>query len=82
MGTRTRMFVTSIVLHRCVVPNHYQVRVHTKKLFKRRPRLDVRKYSFGYRIVELWNRPTDKLIAAPTIKHLKDNSIKSGPNKM
>ncbi len=38
-------------------------RGHSYKLFKKRPKLDVRKFSFCYRVVYVWN----KLPAANTV---------------
>ena len=55
-----------LCLHSGVVPNPDQVRGHTKTLFTRGPRLDVKIYSFGYRIVKP-NFP-EEVITAPTIK--------------
>ena len=38
-----------------------------KKLFKHRARLDVRKYSFRNRVVDLWNSLPDSVISAETV---------------
>ena len=38
-----------------------------KKLFKHRARLDVSKYSFSNRIVDLWNSLPDSVISAETV---------------
>ena len=37
------------------------------KVFKHRPRLDVRKYSFPHRLVDVWNDIPDKVVNATTI---------------
>ena len=37
------------------------------KIFKHRPRLDVRKYSFPHRIVDIWNDIPEKVINASTV---------------
>ena len=42
-------------------------RGNKKKLFKHRARLDVRKYSFSNRVVDLWNYPLDSVISAETV---------------
>ena len=42
-------------------------RVTEKKLFKYRARLDVRKYSFSNRVVDLWNSLPDSVISAETV---------------
>jgi len=36
-------------------------RGHSKKLFKRRSRLDIRKYVFGNRVTDKWNNFTTML---------------------
>ena len=65
--------------HWDVMPNRNQVRGNTKKMFKRRPRLDVRKYSCSYRIVEYWNRISEEVIVAPTIKTFERSPVHSDP---
>ena len=42
-------------------------RGNKKKLFKHRARLDVRKYSFSNRVVDLWNSLPDSVISAETV---------------
>ena len=42
-------------------------RGNKKKLFKYRARLDVRKYSFSNRVVDLWNSLPDSVISAETV---------------
>ena len=34
------------------------------KIFKERPRLDIRKYSFPHRIVDIWNKLPEKVVNA------------------
>lgn len=43
-------------------------RGHNLKLYKERPRLDVRKYSFTQRTVDIWNDLPNSVVNAPTIK--------------
>ena len=58
-------------------------RGNKKKLFKHRARLDVRKYSFSNRVVNLWNSLPDSVISAETVfcfetrldNHWKDQDI-------
>ena len=46
---------------------YHQHRGNKKKLFKYRARLDVRKYSFSNRVVDLWNSLPDSVISAETV---------------
>ena len=54
-----------------------------KKLFKQRPRIDLRKYSFTNRVVDLWNSLPDNVSSAKTVfnfevrldRHWKDQDI-------
>ena len=44
---------------------------HDEKIFVRRPRLDIRKYSFCYRIVQDWNSLPQHVIEAETLNQFK-----------
>ena len=58
-------------------------RGHSLKIFKERPRLDCRKYSFTYRVADPWNSLTENIIQAPTVsaferrldKHWKNQGL-------
>ena len=58
-------------------------RGNSKKLYKSRPRLDVRKHSFSHRVVDVWNSLPDSVITAPSVhsfearldKHWKNQEI-------
>ena len=58
-------------------------RGHSLKIFKERPRLDCRKYSFTYRVADPWNSLTENIIQAPTVsaferrldKHWKNQDL-------
>ena len=58
-------------------------RGHGYKLFKKRPKLDVRKFSFCYRVVDIWNRLPDSVVTANTVhsferrfdKYMNDQAI-------
>ena len=42
---------------------------HPHKIFKERPRLDIRKYGFPHRVVDLWNRRRmGGVVKASTVK--------------
>lgn len=59
-------------------------RGHNFKLYKKRPRLNVRKYSFCYRVVDAWNRLPNDIVTAKSVhsferkldKFLKDEPVK------
>ena len=42
-------------------------RGNSLKIFKNRPRLDIRKFSFPHRIVDIWNDLPEKVIQAQTV---------------
>ncbi len=54
------------------------------KLFHRRARIDIRKYSFGLRVTKMWNDLPDNVVCAPSVKsfekrldvYWKDQEIK------
>ena len=47
-------------------------RGHAKKLFKRRSRLNIRKYSFPFRIVDTWNSLPAAVVDAPSINSFEN----------
>ena len=51
-------------------------RGHSKKLFKKRTRLDDKKYSFSNRVVDKWNSLTDACVNCITVNNLKKSYIK------
>ena len=51
--------------------NPRQNRGHSKKLFKRRARLDVRQKFFSHRIVDQWNDLPEKVIDSPRLSVFK-----------
>ena len=42
-------------------------RGNTMKLYKQRPRIDIRKYSFSHRVVDAWNSLPDSVISAKSL---------------
>jgi len=48
-------------------------RGHCKKLFKRRSRLDIRKYVFGNRVTDKWNNLPQCYINWPTLNNFKSH---------
>jgi len=51
------------------------------KLFKRRARLDIRKYSFPFRIIDNWNSLPEKVVTAPSIKSFERRLDKHWKNQ-
>ncbi len=43
------------------------IRGRSYKLFKKRPKLDVKKFSFCYRMVDVWNKLPDSVVSANTV---------------
>ena len=50
----------------------YGLRGHDLKIRKERSRLDIRKYSFGQRVVNSWNRLPQKVVDAQSINQFKN----------
>ncbi len=50
-----------------------QLRGHSGKLFKCRPRLDIRKYFFSQWVDELWNLLTPDTVSQEKVDALKTN---------
>ena len=48
-----------------------KTRGHNKKLKKQSCRLNVRKYSFTSRVVDIWNRLPEEIIVAKTVKEFE-----------
>ena len=42
-------------------------RGNTMKLYKQRPRIDIRKYSFSHRVVDVWNSLPESVISAKSL---------------
>ena len=54
-------------LHKANVEGH-NLRGHSKKLFKKRARLNIRKHFYSQRVVDTWNSLPQKVIEAPSVK--------------
>ena len=42
--------------------------VYSKKIFKKRPQLNIKKNIFTHRIIDAWNSLPEKVISAPSLK--------------
>jgi hypothetical protein len=49
-----------------------EMRGHELKLYHRRSRLDIRKFSFSQRVVKVWNKLPQHVIEAPTVNSFKN----------
>ena len=56
-----------LVKHREAVPEANYTRGHSQKLYKRKHRLEVRKYNFTLRVVDPWNSLPENVVSAPSI---------------
>ena len=57
------------------------VRGNSKKLFNQRPKLDIRKYSFAVRIINMWNSLPENVISAKTTNTFKNRLDKYWANQ-
>jgi len=55
------------------VPDDGGRRGHSKKLFKRRCRLDIKKFAFSNRIVDNWNSLSENCVGCTTLNNFKSN---------
>ena len=53
------------------IPHNRCLRGHNAQLYLPKPRTDVLKYSFFYRVVKLWNALPDYVCAANTLSSFK-----------
>ena len=51
-----------------VMNSNQTTRGHKYKLFKKRPRLNSRKYSFCYRVVDIWNSLPSDIVEAKNVR--------------
>ena len=59
----------------------YTSRGHSRKLYKKRSRLDLRKYSFPYRIVDKWNSLPEWVVSASTVQQFEKRLDKFWANQ-
>ena len=61
-----------------IIPTQLPSRGHSKKLFKKRLKKDVRKYSFPHRAIDQWNALPEEVVCANNIHKFKekyDNTV-------
>ena len=54
-----------------VCRSKYQTRGNDKKLFKKRFRLDVARYSFGHRVIQTWNSLPNEVVNGSSVNIFK-----------
>ncbi len=55
-----------------VVPNESSLRGHSRKLFKKRLKKDVKKYSFPDRAIDEWNALPEEVVCVKSIHGFKE----------
>ena len=63
-----------------LVYNNTATRGHVNKLFKSRPRLELRKNSFFFRCVDPWNKLPSNIVQAPNLNKFKNHLDKFWKN--
>ena len=61
-----------IQFFRTIKALHQQLRGHSLKIVKPRCRLDVRKFSFAHRVVDMWNSLDERIVACDSINGFKN----------
>ncbi len=59
--------------------NHRASRGNRFKLYHRRAKNDLRKYSFGLRVTKMWNDLPDSVVAAPSVKSFEKRLVLERP---
>jgi len=67
--------LNSLVKNRVIFFDYDQSgrRGHSKKLFKRRSRLDIRKFAFSNRIVDTWDSLSECCVTCNSINYFKSH---------
>ena len=83
MCLHTRRIRSDLIDTYKIINGIYNVKTergHSKKLFKRRSRLDIRKFAFSNRIVDRWNSLSECCVTCNSINCFKSHiSIKLEP---
>ena len=61
--------------------NNSRTRGHSLKLLKPNTRLEIRKNSFGVRIINNWNSLTEEIVSAPSLNSFKNRLDKFWEDK-
>ncbi len=59
-----------------VIPSQSSFRGHSKKLYKKRLKKDVKKYSFPDRAIDKWNALLKEVVCVRSINGLKKSMMK------
>ncbi len=66
--------IETIDVNECVIPSQSSLRGHSKKLYKKRLKTDVKKYSFPGRAIDKWNALPKEVVYVKSIHSFKENS--------
>ncbi len=55
-----------------IIPSKSSLRGHSKKLFKKRLKKDVKKYSFPDRAIDKWNALPEEVVCVKSIHDFKE----------
>ncbi len=64
------------VVNEYVIPSQSSLRGHSKKLYKKRVKKDVKKYSFPDRAIDKWNALPEEVVCVKSIHGLKKSMMK------
>ncbi len=65
--------IEKIDVNEYVIPSQSTLRGHSKKLYKKRLKNDVKKYSFPDREICKWNELTEVVVCVKSIHSFKEN---------
>ncbi len=68
--------IEKIDINDYVIPNQSFLRGHSKKLYKKSLKKDVKKYSFPDKAIGEWNALPEKVVCVKNIYSFKENIVK------
>ncbi len=64
--------IDKIDVNEYVIPSQSSLRGHSKKLYKKRLKKDVKKYSFPDRAIDKWNALPEEVVCVKSIHSFKE----------
>ncbi len=64
--------IEKIDVNKYVIRSQSTLRGHSKKLYKKRLKKDVKKYSFPYRAIDKWNALPKEVVCVKSIHSFKE----------
>ncbi len=64
--------IEKIDVNEYLIPSQSSLRGHSKKLYKKRLKKDVKKYSFPDRAIDKWNALPEEVVCVKSIHSLKE----------